>query len=69
MTRSNTSKLEPFDLEIESNLRNLVETKLSPKNEAKETMENQAGVAEANRSLMDYALPLLTRTTLSIRRL
>ena len=45
MTKSNTSKLEPFDPKIERtfhNLRNLVESKISPKIEGKEIKEEMA---------------------------
>ena len=43
MTKSSTSKLEPFDPEIKrtfNNLCNLIESKLSPKKEGKEIMIN-----------------------------
>ena len=85
MTRSNTSKLEPFDLEIERTfhrLQNLVETKVLPKKECIEMEETPAHGTRVGagasigarleqpvqRSLMDYAQPSLTGTTLCIRR-
>ena len=51
MTRRNTSKLKPFDPEIERSfhqLRNFVEIKLSHENEGKESMANLEQGAEVN---------------------
>ena len=79
MTRSSTSKLEPFDPEIERTfhkLRNLVEEKLSPKNQLVEMKETPAtigpvgavGVENPRRTLMEYAQLLIEGTALCIRK-
>ena len=83
MTRKSTSKLEPFDPEIERTfhkLRNLVEEKLSPKNQLVGMEEIPvpvgpvgAGVGAVvaenpRRTLMEYAQPLIDGTASCIRK-
>ena len=80
MTRSSTSKLEPFNPEIKRTfhkLRNLVKEKLSPKNQLVEMKETPAfvgpigavGVENLRRTLMEYAQPSIDGTTSYIRKL
>ena len=82
MTRSNTSKLKPFDSEIERTLHklhNLLGEKLSPKNQLVKMEETLAlvgavgvgvvGVENLRRTLMEYAQPSIDGTTSYIRKL
>ena len=78
MTKNSTSKLEPFDLEIEGTfhkLRNLVEKKLSPKNQLVEMEETPAPIGpvgavgvENPRTLMKYVQPSIDETKSCIRK-